>query len=277
MAYNPSSMFKCNKLIAIYFLTVFFPITSFAIDEDRYKGLNQQTLYYLRESYQELAEYFEAKGDKTRANEMRERASNIPLDKETLDNPPPTATNLTTADLPESKGFGNKNNSTLQTMPLQARNPFSTQSIKDIVKEAKEPDPNDVEATINYLVNRYLFGLITKNLDVATEFFADSVEFPGYQTPLSKQELRDLYSELLATYQLDSLTTEDFYSLDIAPQLRQIDENHVEYILFAQDRPPTALENSGFWNNFFGNVHVYVFTKSAGKWSLTGLRTLPLT
>ena len=247
-----------------------------AADEERYAGLSQETLYYLRQSYEELAEYFTAKGDVKRANEMRERAAAVPVSQETLRNPPLHPSRVNTDDLPRPKAPIRKREQSERAPRVYDRSPAQTEYLQNELKNLKKPDPNNPRESANYLLNRYLLGLTTKNLQAISAFFAPYVEFPGYDQPLSKEELTRLYAELLATYQLETLNAGDLYQLDIAPQLRELDENRMEYILHAQGKPPAALQNSGYWQQFFGNVHVYTFTRQGADWHLTGLRTLPL-
>lgn len=269
-------MSKLHRVLPLYLFLFLIVPQIFSYTGDRYAGLSQETLYYLRQSYEELAQYFDSKGDNRRAEEMRARAKEVPVSKETLANPPADPSTLP-EDLPEPKVTVKKKMSqTKSVAPLQRKNPIKAYSMQQVLQELKKPDASDAEVSANYLVNRYLLGLITGNLDAATAFFDEQVEYPGYNLSLSREELCNLYAELIAVYQMDNLSPADFYQLDIAPQIRQLDNNHIEYILYAQDKAPTVLQNSGFWSNFFGNVHVYVFTKKDGNWYLSALRTLPL-
>lgn len=244
--------------------------------EERYARLSQETLYYLRQSYEELAEYFTAKGDINRANEMRKRAAAVPVLEETLRNPPLHSSHVNIDDLPRPKVPIRKREQSEQALHVHERSPAQTEYLQNELKKLQKPDPNNLRESANYLLNRYILGLTTKNLQAISAFFASYTEFPGYDQPLSKEDLTRLYAELLATYQLDTLNAGDFYQLDIAPQLRELDENLMEYILHAQGKPPAALQNSGYWQQFFGNVHIYTFTKQGTDWYLTSLRTLPL-
>ncbi len=245
-------------------------------EQPRYAGLTQETLYYLRESYEELADYFAARGETKRANEMRQRAQEVPLSEEILNNPPVHPSRVHTNDLPAPKVPVRKGKESRPILSVPRRSLAETESLENELKNLQKPDPSQLQESANYLVNRYLLGLITKNLEAVSAFFAAHVAFPGYDQTLSKEELTQLYAELLATYQLESLNIGDFYQLEITPQLRKLDENHIEYILHAQGHAPAALQNSGYWKEFFGNVHVYTFTKEGTDWYLTSLRTLPL-
>ncbi|MGL4524038.1 MAG: hypothetical protein ACRCVN_00760 [Spirochaetia bacterium] len=260
-------------LLGTMLFSLFTPV--FGVTKPSYDGLTQETLYYLRKSYEDLAVYFDAKGQKERAKEMRQRANDIPISQEIMQNPPKNTAMIRSApSLPKINTAPSEKR--ISSLPFAQNHPVAGPAIYQMLQNMKKPLVDESEKYANYLVNRYLLSLIAKDLETTLDVFDASAALPGYEKLFSQNELKDLYAEIFATYQLETLDIDDFYQLDIPPQFRPINDADVEYILYAQDRAPAALAGTKFWANFFGNVHLYRFKRQEDTWKLVGIRILPL-